>query len=683
MPKSALQYMSMTRKVLALCRDSEFIRTRLIRLPRITSGLASFCLATVFTVLGSGSVQAQTQWSTAAPNGTWANGANWLGGSAPTQGSSLLFSNSTTYLVTNTLGTTFTNSGITFANYIGGPAYTISGGLLDMQGGITNLATNQQAISAPLANNANILITNSSTGYITFSGNVSGSGTFTAAATNSLARFVVSGGSWSGFAGTLIMQSGRGGWNTNISTTNANFIVNNTNGSTFLGAGTYSLGSLAGIGFITGNANIAVLAVGYNGSNTVWGGNIQSNNTGNVGLTKMGTGTMAITGTNTYIGNTVVSNGVLALGTNGATGRIANSTNIIVSGSGVFAINRSNAVVQGTDFTANTINGTGGFAQIGSGTTILTAANTYSGDTMVSAGALVLSNALAIQNSALNLSGGTISFSSNISSTSFGGLKGSGNLALTNSAGGTIALTLSNTAASAAIYSGNLGGSGGLTLIGSGTQTLSGSNSYSGGTALNAGTLILGSTNAIGSTNGSLTVNGTLDLSGNSVRVGAFTGSTNGVITNSGAFLIFTLGSGNSSGSFGGQINGALSLIKTGSGTQTLSGSNSYTGGTIINGGTLNLNNLNALGIGALTITNATLSNNIQGTPISLNNQNLTIGSSTLALASGGGIYASFTNVNSLIISDSGSRSMITGDMPIGSNALISSSYVFGTNIGY
>jgi autotransporter-associated beta strand protein len=55
-----------------------------------------------------------------------------------------------------------------------------------------------------------------------------------------------------------------------------------------------------------------------------------------------------------------------------------------------FAVNRSDTVTQGTDFSSAAITGVGGFSQAGSGTTILNAANTYTGATTISSGILVI-----------------------------------------------------------------------------------------------------------------------------------------------------------------------------------------------------------------------------------------------------------------------------------------------------
>ncbi len=74
---------------------------------------------------------------------------------------------------------------------------------------------------------------------------------------------------------------------------------------------------------------------------------------------------------------------------------------------------------------------------------------------------------------------------------------------------------------------------------------------------------------------------------------------------------VLTVGNGNASGSFAGTIqnstpNGAVALVKTGSGTQYLSLANIYAGGTTLTGGVLNFST-SALGTGSITFNGGTL----------------------------------------------------------------------------
>ncbi|WP_200755222.1 autotransporter-associated beta strand repeat-containing protein, partial [Salmonella enterica] len=123
-----------------------------------------------------------------------------------------------------------------------------------------------------------------------------------------------------------------------------------------------------------------------------------------------------------------------------------------------------------------------------------------------------------------------------------------------------------------------ISGSGQVVKSGDKTLTLSGINSYTGGTTISGGTLVASNVDALGS--GDVTDNATLEL--------------------------------NTGGDFDNAIGGTGSVVKSGDKTLTLSGANSYTGGTTISGGTLVASNVEALGSGDVT-DNATLELNTGG----------------------------------------------------------------------
>ncbi|HCT1315616.1 TPA: autotransporter outer membrane beta-barrel domain-containing protein [Salmonella enterica subsp. enterica serovar Livingstone] len=227
----------------------------------------------------------------------------------------------------------------------------------------------------------------------------------------------------------------------------------------------------------------------------------------------------------------------------------------------------------------------------GAGTLILNAENTYTGGTTISDGTLVANNVEAL---------------------------GTGNV--TDNA--TLEL---NTGGD---FDNAISGSGQVVKSGDETLTLSGANSYTGGTTISGGTLVATNVEALGS--GDVTDNATLELntggtfdnvisgSGQVVKSGdemltlsganSYTGGT----TISGGTLVVSnveaLGSGdvtdnatlelNTGGDFDNNIGGTGSVVKSGDKTLTLSGANSYTGGTTISGGTLVATNVEALGSG-------------------------------------------------------------------------------------
>jgi fibronectin-binding autotransporter adhesin len=134
-----------------------------------------------------------------------------------------------------------------------------------------------------------------------------------------------------------------------------------------------------------------------------------------------------------------------------------------------------------------------------------------------------------------------------------------------------------------------------LTSSGTGTLVLSNANNnYSGGTTISAGVLQLGVDNAIpGNTiAGDVTVNAaTLDLNAHNATINGLNGSGT-VDTTVGGTPTLTVGANGDNGTFTGTIQnsaGTLSLTKIGAGTETLSGGFTYSGNTVVAGGTLSM----------------------------------------------------------------------------------------------
>ena len=201
-----------------------------------------------------------------------------------------------------------------------------------------------------------------------------------------------------------------------------------------------------------------------------------------------------------------------------------------------------------------------------------------------------------------------------------------------------------------ATVNGPISGVGALTKTDGGELVLTASNSYQAGTIIAGGTLQAGNTYALGATTGNLAVNaGTLDLFGNSIAVGALSGSSGALITNSSS-TSGTLTSNSSANSvYGGNIQdgttGKVGLTKAGSGLLTLTGNNTYTGTTNINGGVL--------------------------APISTlsANTNITFGGGTLKLIGGYTDYSSqIVNSGSAISIDTGNQTVAFGTPLAASN---------------
>jgi autotransporter-associated beta strand protein len=252
-------------------------------------------------------------------------------------------------------------------------------------------------------------------------------------------------------------------------------------------------------------------------------------------LTQSGTGTLVLTGDNTFTGLTFITLGdTLQLGDGGPTGSVAGN----IGNHGTLIFDRSNALTY-----AGTITGQGDVEVTGGGTLIFTGTNTYSGGTTISSG-----STLQIGN------GGT------------GGLFQG---VVTDN--GTLAFDHSDTVT----FKAKISGTGQLAQIGAGTTIFTAANSYTGGTFIGAGTVQVGN--------------------------GGTTGVIVGDVVNNGALAF------NRTDSIGffGAISGSGMVLQKGSGTLTLSGANTYSGGTGVGTGTLEAANSNALGTGPLSLDGA------------------------------------------------------------------------------
>ncbi|WP_395738388.1 beta strand repeat-containing protein [Prosthecobacter sp.] len=209
------------------------------------------------------------------------------------------------------------------------------------------------------------------------------------------------------------------------------------------------------------------------------------------------------------------------------------------------------------------------------------------------------------------------------------------------------ALITQNLSAVNSIISSNIGEStvGSVLSLGTqgsstGTIALAGNNTFTGGLAIdvtnvridNAGALNSTAPNKVTFTNS--TVVKSLSLNGNSVTISGLastTGAGSGTVRNQNATAATLTISSTADAAFAGILadgsgGGALSVIKTGSFAQSLSGANTFTGGLTLNQGLLNLNNSSALGgtAGTFTINGGTLGNS-SGAAIVIANSNAVV----------------------------------------------------------
>lgn len=291
-------------------------------------------------------------------------------------------------------------------------------------------------------------------------------------------------------------------------------------------------------------------------------------------LTKTGAGTLVMAANNSYAGGTTIAQGTLQLGDGGTAGSIQGN----VQNNGTLAFNRSDAAAF-----SGSISGSGSVSQIGTGTTLLSASNSYSGGTAVKAGTLAVAHGNALGTGLLSMDDGTtLAFAA-------GGLTLANPIAFTGSKDPVI-----DTGAFDATLSGGISGAGALTKTGTGTLVLAAANNtYTGATTVAAGTLRAGAANAFSAASAhTVNAGATLDTAGLAQTVAA--------LTNSGTVSIVGSAPGNTL-TVNGAYAGSNGLLRMGT---ALAGSTSVSDRLVLNGAgatasgnsTIQITNLGGLG---------------------------------------------------------------------------------------
>ena len=322
---------------------------------------------------------------------------------------------------------------------------------------------------------------------------------------------------------------------------------NTYSGVTTIGAGTLQVGNGAPIGSSSSVLDNGNLVFNHNDAATF---SLVVSGVG--GLTQTGTGILTLTAGNTYTGPTTISSGTLQVGGGGGGASIGGISNVLDNASLVFNHNDSQTI-------AGAIGGSGNLTQTGTGILTLTANNTYTGPTTVSAGTLQVGN------------GG--------SGASIGGTS----IVLDNA-------SLVFNPGDAATLSAVVSGSGRLTQAGTGLLKLTASNIYTGGTTISAGTLSVAADDNLGT--------GGLVFGGGGAGVLEILGS--GTFSSAKALALNQAGTlqqdDTAAATWSGMISGSGALIKAGAGTLVLSDSdNAFSGGTFVAAGTLLLTNGGAI----------------------------------------------------------------------------------------
>ena len=411
---------------------------------------------------------------------------------------------------------------------------------------------------------------------------------------------------------------------------NTGYEIKGTNAAALSSATNASAADLIIHNFGTGGLKIsAVIANGGTGAQT---------------LSLDGPGVTTLSGVNTYTGVTYVGGGaVLSIGANDGLGLKTTGAGLYLNkatlqATGTFALDNSGASSRplylgadgGTfDVTGNntlTVSGvitntsssnTGSLTKTGTGTLLLSAADTYTGGfTYIQNGTLQIGGAsgaidtknIVVIGSGTNSGKLVLGDASNTRNVTVAGLttQGSGSSnAVVGANASNSTLTYTGNAAVPTTYSGSLGGNGSnennldLTVT-AGQLTLTGASTFTGKTlvSLSGGVLVLGNNLALQNSAIDTSGAGTITLTGSTTPT--FGGLVDGtgqhalasVITSGySAVTGITLNPGiGVSNTYSGVIaNGAsgMTLTKTGAGTQTLSGANTYTGATTVSTGTL------------------------------------------------------------------------------------------------
>ncbi len=383
-------------------------------------------------------------------SGNWSSPGNWSAAVPQNPGDTAVFSSAITLSATVTLDQPESVGSVAFSN---SNSYTISGTnsltLSSTSGGaLLSVALGSHTIAVPLnlAVNTGASVANGS--VLTLSNQISGPGTLTTNNGN----------------GTLVLSSsnGYGPAAGSIGTTlNTGTVRVGNNAS--LSTGDVSV---AGNATVQAGANGLVLANNFiiasgttatfdtQGTTLTLPGLIsESFPTGSLAV--IGTGTLILTNANTYSGTTTITSATLQLDNGGSTGYVAGP----IVNNGALALDRGDTNL----LLSSVISGSGSLEQIGSGMSTLNAANTFSGNTTISAGTLQLDNSLALQNSTLvyNNQGGILSFVGGLTAATLGGLSGSQSLPLLDTNGGAVALTVGGNGQSTT-YSGAFSDAGGL-----------------------------------------------------------------------------------------------------------------------------------------------------------------------------------------------------------------------------
>jgi autotransporter-associated beta strand protein len=471
---------------------------------------------------------------------------------------------------------------------------------------------------------------------------------------------------------------------TNAGTGSANSVLTLAGTSNSISAGTVGIGDLEQVS----NAAVAMhMGAGTNAINA---------NTLNISSTSTGrsNGTLDFGGSNGTV-SILDFNGDSTLGTTTGVMNLINGAD----GTGASMVATVNLAGHSANVVMNTIT-----QSARSAGTVGGATSTFSFDTgTLSANTLTMSNrsgttqTTAIATSTMNIGGGTATFgtvtmaqnSVNIASST-----GASTATLNINGNGTVGITTLNMGSDTVAGTGSTGGTSGTVNIGTtigaptvglgavtmGVDTSASTSATAATSAINiaAGTVTAGAISMGNTSTANDTVNSAISITGGSLTLGGDLTYTNGAGTENTSLTLnggtlnmgghnigsatATVGSGTGSlklqtGTLEnvGQINNGAGFTKSVTGTLIVTGTNTWTGNTIVSAGTLQLNGggLPTLGATALSITGATTVLNVQN--------DTTVGNGTAGSISigAGSTFSMLDNgINALTLSTSGTNGL-------------------------
>jgi len=665
---------------------------------------------------------------------TWATPGNWSGSVVPggtAANSDLATFNSGTYSFAPTAANSY---------FIGGLVFGSANGGITMTTGTTNSRLNVGSSGIQMNSGTGaVILGNASTQGINITANQTWSND--SSSLLNIGRVSVD-DTFSGTYTITIAGSGSGGVtvNNNLSDDNnaasalrrAAVVINSSgtgatsfaNGSTYSGGTTLTAGLLQISGTSSGTVGAVTSSSVGTGNLALNGGRISSGSTGNRSILNA----LSIGG-DVAIGD-AVNNGTLTFSANTDLGGATRMLNLVSNATFDGVVSNGGITKQGASMltflgaSANTYTGlttvsaggltlnktavdaiAGNVLVNGTGTLTLGAANQINNasDVEVAAGTFAL-GAFSDTVNNLKLTGGAITGSGTLTSTTAFDFQNSGNIAavLAGTAGAnkTTAGTVTFTGGNANTYTGLTTVSAGILVLGKTANVVA----LAGDALVNGGTLQIVNANQIqDSANVEVATGGTFAMGGNTDTVngvkltgGAITGTgVNGILT---SITAYDLQSGSSSA----VLAGAAGATKTTAGTVALNRANTYSGGTTLSAGTLQLGvasvgsvgaiTSSAIGTGILGLNGGTLSSDSNANRTILNattiGGNVTLGDAaangTLTFSAGvdlGGIARTLTTASAAtfngVVSNGSINKAGAGTLTLGGN----STYTGGTTV--